>query len=402
MSTDTDRSPDSNDSIWTSFDPMMFTTLEGYWPMVDEIRERCPVLRSDMYGGFAMLTRYDDVVRGANDWRSLSSAQGFGVVPTEGEGARFLPEGADPPYHSQLRSVLNPHFTAEAALTEEDFVRSIAVELLDGFLHRGECEFVSEFSLPLGGRSFFEAVLGGDRDDFRTANEWTVRTLTDPAHAASSYREMTSYVSDLLERCERSDRGGLAKTLLMCQIDGKRLSVEELTSMLVLFVIAGPHTTKLTLANIVRHLAADPALTERLRDDLALIPAAVEEFLRLEPVAPLFGRVATCPIEFDGEVIDEGQRVGLHFGAANRDPRKFEHPDQIDITRAHNTHLAFGSGVHRCIGRHLARLELRVGLEEILRRMPPFSIPAGARVPLENPLNFGPGAVPLVWNPPSN
>lgn len=348
------------------FDPLAQEFSDDFYPSLQVLRERCPLLRSDTHGGFAALTRYDDVAAAAKNWRGLCSGRGIDVVPSEGE--RFILLESDPPYHRALRKLLAPLFSRDTAAAMEPALRAHAKELFDAAGDR--VEFVAEFALPFPSRVAYETVIGAPLDGLERTLGWLVTIVTDPEHSGSARAELTAWAQELLD--ERS-RGGvrrqdLIQTLVDGSLDDRPLRLEEKANLLGLMLLAAIDNTTNHLAAMAFHLAADPDLLAGVRSGAVDVEAAVEEFLRYDPSVPALGRTAVEDVAFSGGTVAAGERVLLYYAAANRDPGHFPAPETFDPAREPNHHLTFGIGVHQCIGRHVARLELRIALQEIAAR----------------------------------
>ena len=388
-------------SAGRDFDPLGAELFADYLANIDFMREHHPALRSDRHGGFVALSRFADVESAARDWRLFSSAHGAEPVPLgqeDGEDLRLIPVDYDPPYHKAIRKLMSPYFSAGAVARSMDLMRSLAVELVDDFAAAGGCEFMDEFAWTYPGRVVYEALIGGPREEWNRAVQWTEVIRSRPDETAQAFAEFRSWAGDILDsRAGEPSRGDVVSMLLEAEIDGVPLTQDERIRAFTLLVSAGLDTTTAALGNIMLHLAEDQGLQRRLREEPSLLPAAIEEFLRFEAPVPAMSRTVTEPITRHGEHLEAGQRVMIYFGAANRDPRVFADPDVIDIDRENNAHLSFGIGVHLCVGRHVARQEIRIALEEILARLPAFRLRDGEPVEYLIGTSFGPKTLPLVW-----
>jgi cytochrome P450 len=355
------------------FDPLGRSGTGDLWDQLAQLRE-CPVGKTELYGGIWLLTRYRDVVEAARDWKRFSSAQGAGEVPlAKVDDIRLMPIETDPPLQRDLRRIIDRHFGPRSMPAAQADVRAAAIELIERF-PSGECEFISEFAVPYPALNFFNYAFGVGLDEAMKVMRWIAEMFEAPNTAESAIRSFHDWAGSLIEQRKAApQRDDVLDSILRAKIDGRAVTQRECMMIIMNMVIGGIETTKHVLGNIAYYLATRPVLRERLDRDRALIPAAVEEFLRYETPAPGLGRTVTCPIEIDGVSIPADDRVILYYGSANRDAAAYDRPDEIVLdryTRRAAPHLTFGVGVHRCPGAHFARLELRVAIEEMLDRMP--------------------------------
>ena len=368
-----------------------------------ELRSQCPVARGDLGGhSVVLLSRYDDVLFALRHPEAFTSAGGnlnLGEQP-------LLPLEVDPPIHTAYRRVLNPRFVPKEVEKLEPRVRAAVVELIDAFAERGSCDFHAELATPLPS-SIFIALMGLPVADLPMFMQWRDNTIrpdvapgdmdgaarirTETAHAISDY-----FRGAIAERREHPD-DSLLSTVVHATIDGEPLSEAELLGISHLLLIGGLDTVTATLDCMVAFLADHPEHRRQLVEDPSSIPAAVEELLRwLSPVMVVPRTAATDMTLHDVE-IRAGDGVTLVLGAANSDQSAFG-ADEVDLSRDPNKHLAFGGGHHLCLGIHLARLELRVVLEELHRRIPDYRLAPGAEVEWSTGIRQA-EALPLVWDP---
>jgi cytochrome P450 len=353
-----------------NFDPLSEAHAQRHWEELAEIRE-CPVGKSDLYGGLWFISKYDDVARAARDWQTYSSAQGSSPVPLDtGGDVKLMPIHTDPPLQRDLRRLIDRHFGPKLVATAEPALRQIAVELFEKFESRGSVEFMSEYAVPYPAQSFFMYAFGVEPDE--RVMRWLADIVHSPHTAGASVQQFFRWTKGVLDaRRAGEPRDDVLNSLLIGTVNGRELEESERMMVMMNLIIGGVETTTQALGNIVHHLATRPGLRERLAAERELIPAAVEEFLRFEAPSSLRGRVATCPVDIDGAHIERDDRVVLSYGAANRDPAKYENPDELVVDRFAGKavpHMTFGAGPHRCPGSHLARLELVVSLGEVLDR----------------------------------
>lgn len=355
---------------------------EHFFDILDEMVAKCPVVRSNVGNGYWMVTRQTDVRRVGQDWRTFSSAKGY--MPNRPEGLPYLmPEESDPPKHTAWRRTLNPYLSPKAVAQYEKQIRADANTLIDRFIDKGECEFVTEFGSKLPGWAFFKNVLGVPIEDLDMLVTGVENgTFAPPEERAGHFAVVFDYLGKYLAiRKEQPPRGDLVDVIAagVEYEDGELAPWEDRVSILVDLTFGGIATTTYVMAGAIHHLATHQNDREALVDNPDLIEQAVEEFVRVFPPVVALGRTCTKDVEVAGAEFKEGDFVLLGYGAASRDPRVIENPSKIDIARETVLHSAFGVGQHRCIGSNLARLELKATFDEWLRRIPDFGIKPGTR-----------------------
>ncbi len=350
--------------------------LDDIFPAYSRLRATCPVGRGEKYGGFWYLTRGDDIFAAEQDPATFSVAPSM-LMPDFGTDFPLIPIDIDPPDHARYRRILLPLFTPRAVARLEDGMRSTARELLAQVSEQAVADVSALYARPMP-TIVFSRLAGFPEQDWPKFDAWVddiiYERTVDPARARAAAREVVDYFDRLLRaRRESADRQDLISQLLGARIDGRPLTHDELISYCYLLFVAGLDTTAWAIRSSLWYLARDQEAQERLRREPGLIPAAAEEFLRtLSPVQAM-ARTCRADTEIRGRRLRAGDRVLLVFGAGNRDPDNFESPDEIRIGREANRHLAFGAGIHRCLGSHLGRRELVVALEEFLSAVPGFS-----------------------------
>ncbi|HEX2171624.1 MAG TPA: cytochrome P450 [Dehalococcoidia bacterium] len=342
------------------------------------------------FPGFWSVTRYHDIVAVSRDPETFISGRGITMMvdpenPSPSSGAGKMLIAIDPPRHVRLRRLVNRGFTPRMVARLEPHIRDIATDILDDVAPRGECDFVLDVAarLPL---AVICEMLGVPRDAWDTMFQLTNRVLGagdpeyqtvegDPqATAEQGQREMFGYFVRLLIDRRKAPREDLVSVLTGAEVEGERLTDEEILYFCYLLILAGNETTRNAISGGVRALIDHPDQRRHLAADLGLLPSAIEEILRWTSPVVHMARVASRDTELAGRRISAGQKVLLWYPSANRDEAVFPDPYRFDITRAPNDHLAFGVGEHFCLGSGLARLELRVIFEELLRRLPDIEL----------------------------
>lgn len=382
------------------WDPLAEISIADPDAAYADLRSRCPVAWSERWDGFWTLTRYRDVVRVAGDSRGfISSIQNL-VPKSPRTGLSRKPLSSDPPEHTVFRRVLNEHF-ADARVAElEPRFRAAVARYLAPFVEKGGGDAMSEVvrHLPLRGVCLWLDVPETDADWIQERSTRYVAALSaDERDLADSLSaELDAYSRQLVarRRAERRQVDADAITgLLHARIDGRPISDEWVAGTVRMVIVAADRSTAAGTGFALEWLARDAGLQHRLRADPGLIPVAAEELLRLGSPSQVLVRTATRPVEVGGREIEAGEAVAMLFKAANRDPDVFEDPDEFRIDRGFTRHLAFGHGIHKCAGAALARLELRVILEEFLARTQRFILTG--TVPHTRWPEHGPGQLPL-------
>ncbi len=377
-------------------DPIPQTIADDPHPIYRVLREDEPVHyveKRDLW----VLSRHEDVLAAIKDPETFTSADG--VVPSG-----FKPEKPtlivlDPPDHTQMRRAVMRAFTPRRMAAMTDRVRGFARQLLDAFPASGEVDAFESYTdpLPIYVMAELLGVDASERPMFKRCGDAIVYSSgADPASLLSAQRELTDYLQTVFDERKRDPREDLISLLLTSSEEGRALDNEELLGLCFLLLVAGTETTTSALGNAMLLLERHRDARELLIEDPSLIPAAVEEILRFDSPVQGLSRIVRRDVEIRDQKISEGARVHLLFAAANRDPRVFDEPDRFDITRSPNNHLAFGLGIHFCLGASLARLELKVGLEELLARAPDYQLSVDRLQRLASDTNRGFSKLPTV------
>ena len=334
--------------------------------------------------GYWALTRHEDVAFVSKHPEIFSSAAGSSSLndlrPRERRMARDQLIQMDPPDHADLRNLMNVKFKPRAVHETEPHMRRIVCETLDRLESRSECDFVGDVSAPISLRVLTNFL--GVPDEY-TARfyRWTNETMRFGEPGAfnllrARFALLQIFVQSALLARERRKRpaSDVFSSLVNGEFRGARLTRMMMQVNFFLLIIAGNETTRNALSGGIQALCDHPEQLDRLRHDPSLLPQAIEEMLRWVSPVMQFRRTALRDTKIGDQEIRKGDKVVMYYGAANRDPSVFEDPETFDITRTPNPHLAFGIGTHFCMGSHIARLEMRVTLEEFLRRFPNVSL----------------------------
>lgn len=378
--------------VTAEFNPFAPGMLADPYPMYRALRERSPVSWSPLMEVW-LFTRYDDVVAVLNDSRfSADRRQArnrFSEMVTKQE-QEFGPFArtqtmlsSDPPQHTRLRRLVSKAFTPRAVENLRPRIQQIVDQLLDEVRDQRELELVSQLAGPLPVIVIAEmlGVPPEDRARFKQWSDAVVATLGGPfappdvmAEARRSIEELAAYFSHFIADRRRQPRDDLISGLVAAEEQGQVLSEDEIIAMTILLLVAGNETTTHLISNGTLALLRNPDQLQALRDDPSLMPSAVEELLRYTGPVHGTGRVAKEELEVGGQAVKEGQVAFVLLGAANRDPAKFPEPDRLDVRRNPTDHVAFGDGIHFCLGAPLARAEAQIAIGTVLRRCPKLEL----------------------------
>ena len=382
-------------------------TEREYWengPPLDvfkEMRRGCPVHWTESFeefpeeAGFWSVTTAEDVHTVSRDWRTYSSEAGGVVVAAAGfpiELARAMFIGMDPPKHDRLKALFQAGFTPKRIADHEGAIREIVTRVLDRLEGREECDLVNDVAQPAVSRVIGSFMGIPEEDDAiwaRLMNS-TLGAADPDLNPAGFEGAVEKDVPEIFERCQRliAERrehptDDLTSVLVHAEVEGEKLEEHEIVMGFFLLVAAGNDSTKATYSSAMRALMENPDQRALLVENPALVPGAVEEALRMFPAFAHFRRTATKDTELGGQQIKEGEKVVMWYASSNRDETRYEDPDRFDVLR-NPEHQAFGAGGrHFCLGTALARLELKILLEETLARYPEMEI-AGAPVFVES------------------
>jgi len=383
-----------------------FSHLEPEWaadpyPIQDELRDRCPIAHTGRFGGAWLPTRYEDVAAIAYDTEHFSSRAiicsnfrpPLELAPVGGSP----PISSDPPFHQHARKVLLPAFTKTAITRQEPATRALCNSLIDALEGQEVVDAARDYAQHIPVR-VIAAMLGfppADGPQFRVFVEDVLEGINLPpderiARISRLFEYLLAQVNDHLA----NPREDLTTYLLNAELYGQKLDPSHVVGTMALLLIAGIDTTWSAIGASLWHLAENPADLGRLVADPGLLPTAIEEFLRA--YAPVtMARLVKEDMQWHGVDMKAEDWILLSFPAANRDPAQFDQADQVVIDREFNRHAAFGLGIHRCVGSHLARMELRVALETWLARIPAFTLADPSAVTWSTGQIRGPRTLPL-------
>ena len=368
------------------FNPMDPEFLADPYPMYHRLRTEEPVHHSPL--GFWVLTRYDDVVAALRDPRLAKEAiAGFIAArfgaPIPQMGLSMLDR--DPPDHTRLRALVSKAFTPRVVEALRPHIQQIVDGLVDAAQDKGSMDLIEEFAYPLPVIVICE-MLGVPVEDHERFKGWGLdiargldAILLPPdsdvgRRAVAGRHALANYFRDLIAERRGAPRADMLSALIAAEEAGDKLSEDELLATCILLLVAGHETTVNLIGNGTLALLRHPDQLRRLRETPTLIGTAVEELLRYDGPVQRTARIPSTDITIDGHTIGKGEMVMPFIGAADRDPAQFPEPDRLDIARADNRHIAFGWGIHFCLGAPLARVEGQIAINTLLKRLPRLAL----------------------------
>jgi cytochrome P450 len=381
------------------FDPAISACPQ---PVYRRMLAGCPVARAALTGG-PVISRYEDVTWALRHPEIFSSAMDLQIAL--GTERPMIPQQIDPPAQTKYRKILDPRFSRKRMQELAPAVRADANALIDKIIDTGECEFDSAFAIPLPCNAFLH-LMGlppEELENFLEMKDGIIRPhlQTNDMEKAQQIRIDTgkriyAFFEQLIDRRRGDPRDDLMTYLVEVELQGEKLSRNEILDICFLFLLAGLDTVTATLGCNFAYLAANPEQRRSLVEDPGRIEGAVEELLRWETPVTAIPRLLKQDVTVGGVELKQGELATLLLGASNTDDEEFGNGDVVDFERERNRHLAFGAGAHRCLGSHLARMELRIAMEEWHKRIPEYEIKPG-----ETP-TYSPGIrevqfLPLVW-----
>jgi cytochrome P450 len=349
------------------------------WPTLADLRRRCPVARSDVYDGFWVLTRYDDIRRVALDDETFSSAETILVPPKKNAQQKSIPIEMDPPEFLEYRRLMHPMFSPAATDRLEPVIETFVHRRIDEFIEHGETDLVHDFANPVPAMVTLHK-LGMPVEDWPRFSEPMHKTvfLRQDNPARSGVLEELAWIAqtirDTIAERRAVPRDDMITYLTRGEIFGEPVSDHGVEEMVMLTLQGGLDTTGSAISSALIHLDRDRQARQRLIDEPDLLPTAVEEFLRYESPQFALARTAKRDVTIGDREISAGDRILLVWASGNRDESVFERPDEVVLDRFPNRHMAFGLGAHRCLGSNFARRQILLALRAVLRRLPDYTI----------------------------
>ncbi|MGE3589903.1 MAG: cytochrome P450 [Ilumatobacteraceae bacterium] len=375
------------------------------WPVLADLRRRCPVARSEEYGGFWVVTGYDEIKEVAHDDSTYSSAETILVPPKKNASQKSIPIEMDPPEFTEYRKIMQVLFSPPAVERLAPVIEYYANHCIDQFIEHGETDIVHDFADPL-------PVMVTLHKLGMPIDEW--RRYADPMHKTVFLRQdnparagvleelgwIVGTIKEAIAQRKESPRDDMITYLLNSKPFGEQVTDHAVQEMVMLTMQGGFDTTGSAISSALLHLDRNRDDRQRLIDHPELMRTAIEEFLRVGAPQFALARTATRDVELGGCPVSKGDRVLLVWASANRDERVFDRPDEVLLDRMPNRHMAFGLGAHRCLGSTLARKQIEVALRTVLRRLPDYEVDHDRRVPAETiGVTYGMFAMPVTFTP---
>jgi cytochrome P450 len=364
------------------------------WEVVDYARSHCPVLKTDADDGYYVVTRYDDL-RQVTEHPETYTSEEAGL---RGTPIPMPPLTIDPPLQTEFRRALNPYLSRSFLSRYEPDITDIVRDRLESLVAQGHMEFMNDFAVPVTSANLARVILDDDNSE---RIQQAIRTATAISSEGSqqAFFDMAAIAEQFLRDRAKSGstRDDVLSAIVNGTVQGRPLTMEEQIGATTILFTGGLDTTKAALGSIIRQVALHPELEARLRDP-SWIKGDLDEFLRYESPIMFMARTVAQDTELDGCPLKAGDRVAIHFAAANRDPARFDDPDELRFDRQRNPHAAFGMGVHRCIGLHFARMQIEIAVRELLARVTNLRIPAGEHVEMATGVVQSPERLPLEFD----
>lgn len=379
-----------------------------YW-LLRRVQPLVHISRYDLW--FA--TRYDDVKQVLSDYEHFSSdfRRAFGAGEELDQSSKISLIASDPPVHTKLRGLATKAFTPRAVASLEARMGELTHELLDQVADAGRMDLVQDLANPLPVMVIAEmlGIPAADRQQFKVWSDAVVRSADEIFSSPPESRigtdsglgggEMGAYFKQIIDQRRKDPQGDLISGLVLAEMDGEKLSEWDLLDFCSLLLVAGNVTTTNLISNAVMLFLEHPDALHAVRENPALLPDALEEVLRFRSPVQFMFRISSAETELGGRTLPPNQRVIALIGSANRDERQFEHANRFDIYRKPNRHIAFGQGVHYCLGAPLARLEAKVALNILLQRLPNLArTQSGSLPPTDGVILHGVKNLPVRWD----
>jgi cytochrome P450 len=382
------------------YNPMDPATTRDPYPYYKRFRASEPVTRADAWGGFWLISKFADVRAASLDTETYRSADGV-TLPPFGNPMPFIPIEIDPPRHTLYRKPLQRWFSKGKMAELERDIRQIVSDRIDGFAGAGRADLAKELAEPVPAITLAR-ILGLPESDwfrFQSLGQTICKAgeEEDMDTTLAAVGELMGYLTEQIEDRKKNPTDDIITQITQMELEGQPMSDQDVLSTTFFLVEAGHETTVGGLGTMLLNFGRRPELRKQLAADPSLVPAAVEESLRFDPPIQTIGRTVTADTCLRDVTMREGDKVVLCWGSANRDEEVFEAPDEMRLDRARNNHVAFGNGIHKCLGAPLARMEMKVVLEEVLRRIPDYRIEDENEVEVGGFLARGVKRLPVVW-----
>jgi len=364
------------------------------------MRDSGGVAKGEKFGGYWALIGYSSIRSAAADTSHFCSGQGA-TIPAFGNPIPAIPLEVDPPEHRNYRKLIIPALRPEEAQSWSDDIRTVANDAIDSFIERGSADLAAELAHHLP-PVVIAKILGLPAKDIPEFVGWTSKmnraaAAGDQEANQAAGKTLLRYVEEQVTMARDTGADHLIGVVANAEINGRPIKHLAAVGMVMTLIVAGHETMVNGIGSALWLIGSHHRVKQRLINEPGLIPAAAEEALRLESPVQMMARTVTRDLSVEGVTFKAGDKVGLVFGAGNHDPAKFSKPHEFDIDRDANAHLAFGHGAHRCVGEHLARAEMQISIEEVLRRIPDYVIDGEVQVGAASAMNRGPVSVPVSF-----
>ncbi len=386
--------------VTEGYDPTDPATMRDPYPFYQRFRADEPVARAAAWGGIWLISRYADVRAAALDTETYRSRDGV-TLPPFGNPMPFIPIEIDPPRHPLYRKPLQRWFSKGKMAELERDIRAIVSARIDGFAGAGRADLATELAEPVPAITLAR-ILGLPDSDWSMFQQLG-QTICQAAEkedletAGTAVFELMGYLNGQIADRRKNPTDDIITQIIGMDLDGEPMSDEDVLMTTFFLVEAGHETTVGGLGTMLLNYGRRPDLRRRMIEDPSLIPGAVEEALRFDPPIQTIGRTVSEDVCLHDVTLRAGDKVVLCWGSANRDEQTFDRPDEMIIDRPRNNHLAFGNGIHKCLGAPLARMEMTVVLQEVLRRIPDYRIENEDDVEVGGFLARGVKRLPVTW-----
>jgi cytochrome P450 len=380
------------------FDPVSEQLTRGrYGRVAGRMAQECPVVHTDQVpGGIWTVSSYQALLEIHRDSENFSN---FPVLLQDfGNTRPMIPMESDPPEHMEYKQIVAPSLSRKVQVGRESLYRRLAVDCIDKFRNKGQCELFDELCKPFTVASLMQAM-GVPESDWEMLADFGIRQARGQADKDVVGAKIYAYFSELMEEKRRDPGDDLVSLLCTATVQGRPLTDTEILDYCIILMPAGFETTASSLAYMLMLIAERTELQQTLRQRPELIPSAVEEMMRFVTPTRSHTRTVKSDVTVGGQLMKEGDRIHLNWAGANHDPAVFDRPDEIQIERQPNRHMAFGFGSHTCVGIHMARAEMKVAIEEVLDAMDDIRVSDPDEI-VEHPgSTWGIGHLPVVFTP---
>lgn len=393
------------DRLVDNFDVFDHETAQHVFDVTRHARSRCPVSHSSAYGGYWLVTSYAEVRQALRDPATYSSSRGVGFP--HHQTLMMPPIDLDPPLQKDFRRLLNPHFSRAGIAKYAGAIREIAATTVEAFAgsaraDQHSADLHNDFAAPFTAEVLARVILHVDDEDLFQRARAVASQISrhDPSQEGDKRAQLEQIAEEILEQRAASGarHGDCIDALLYGKVSGRPLTRDERVGTLMILVLGGLSTTNAALTGIFRHVAETPGLEEHLRDD-DWTRTELDEFLRFEPPVGSLSRTVMKDTVLGTQPLKADEVVLLHFAAANRDGAVFAEPDELRLDRGKNPHLAFGLGDHRCIGSNLGRMQIEIGVAELLARVEDIRLADGTVLEREAGTGSGWISLPVTFRP---